>query len=156
MQTLRGVMVSVPHEATIRGAGWGYFEPVQTIDVGKTKRYSSPMRVGIRSVGVLVVLACSAPAGINWRTVWLEPNPLVFSAPGFSISYVVYGIDGMDDVHHDLTRNPSLKVTSSDETIVAVDQTSARVIAKAAGRAEIRVAFSECTSIINATVPPAR
>jgi hypothetical protein len=110
------------------------------------------MRIGIRSVGVFVFLICSAPAGINWRTVWLEPNPLIFPAAGSSISYIVYGIDGMDDVHHDLTRNPSLKVTSSDESIVVVDQASAKLVAKAPGRAEIRVSFSECTSIIKATV----
>jgi len=110
------------------------------------------MRFGIRAVVLVVALTVAAPAGINWRTVWLEPNPLGFAAPGASISYVVYGIDGMDDAHHDLTHNPSLKVTSSDDSIVAVDQASAKLVAKTPGHAEIRVSFSECTSINKATV----
>jgi hypothetical protein len=123
-----------------------------TIDLDHIEMYSSPMQFWIRAVAVLVLLVGSAPAGINWRSVWLEPNPLDFPAPAASIAYVVYGIDGMDEAHLDLTRIPSLKVTSSDESIVVVDQTSARLIAKAAGRAEIRVSFSECPSINKATV----
>lgn len=82
----------------------------------------------------------------------MEPNPLNFPSPGSSISYVVKGIDGGSDAQDDLTHNRYLKVTSSDDRIVAVDQASARLIAKAAGRAEIRVSFSECTSINLATV----
>jgi len=86
------------------------------------------------------------PAGINWKTVWLEPNPIVLTSPGSSMEYTVKGIDG-DDHRVDVTHHPHLKVSSSDESIISVDQDSARLIAKAAGRVEIRVSFSECTSI---------
>jgi hypothetical protein len=110
------------------------------------------MSIGIRVAAVLTFLAFSMPAGINWRTVWMEPNPVILQSPGSSISYVVKGIDGMDDVQHDLTHNPYLKVASSDENIIAVDQESAQLIGKAVGHAEIRVSFSECTSINLAAV----
>jgi hypothetical protein len=90
-------------------------------------------------------------AGINWKTVWLEPNPIILDSPGSFLAYTVKGIDGGDH-RADLTHNHYLKVTSSDETIVSVDQQSARLIAKKAGRVEIRISFSECTSINRATV----
>src|SRR5947209_14420813 len=105
------------------------------------------MGVSIRVAAVLTCLAFSTPAGINWRTVWLEPNPVILESPGSSISYVVKGINGAEDVQYDLTHNPYLKVVSSDENIVAVDQESAQLIGKAVGHAEIRVSLSECTSI---------
>ena len=93
----------------------------------------------------------AVPAGINWKTVWLEPNPIVLDSPGSSLEYIVKGIDGGDH-QADLTHNHYLKITSSDESIVSVDQESARLIAKRAGRVEIRISFSECTSINAATV----
>src|SRR5204863_7031798 len=105
-----------------------------------------------RVAAVLTLFAFSMPAGMNWKTVSLEPNPVILQSPGSSISYVVKGIYGMNDVQYDLTHNPYLKITSSDEKIIAVDQDSARLIAKAVGHAEIRVSFSECTSINLATV----
>jgi hypothetical protein len=110
------------------------------------------MSISIRVAAVLTFLAFSMPAGINWRTVWLEPNPVILQSPGSSIPYIVKGINGAEDAQFDLTHNPYLKVVSSDETIVAVDQESAQFIGKAVGHAEIRVSFSECTSINLATV----
>jgi hypothetical protein len=105
----------------------------------------------IRLVAVLGALAVSTPAGINWRTVWLEPNPVNIQQ-GSSISYVVKGINGMNDAQWDLTHNQYLKISSSDENIVAVDREGGRLVGKAVGRVEIRVSFSECTSLITATV----
>jgi hypothetical protein len=110
------------------------------------------MRISIRVAAVLTFLAFSMPAGINWRTVWMEPNPVILQSPGSSIAYVVKGINGAEDVQYNLTHNLALKVVSSDEKIVAVDQEAARLIGKTAGHAEIRVSFSECTSINLATV----
>lgn len=99
----------------------------------------------------LAMLASALPAGTNWRTVWLEPNP-VLVAPGESKPYAVKGIPGRSvpgrtDVIADLTHSPYLRVESSDENIIAVDRTGARLIGKAEGHAEIRVSFAECTSI---------
>jgi hypothetical protein len=105
----------------------------------------------IRIAVVLAVLISSSSAGINWRTVWLEPNPVIVRL-GSSVSYVVRGIHGGSDENVDLTHNPYLKITSSDEAIVAVDREHARLIGKTLGRVEIRVSFSECTSLITATV----
>lgn len=103
-----------------------------------------------RLIVALGTLALSTSAGINWKTVWLEPNPVSLH-PGTSMSYVVKGIDGRDNLA-DLTHNPYLKITSSDENIIAVDRDGGRLIGKAAGRVEIRVSFSECTSLITGTV----
>jgi hypothetical protein len=110
------------------------------------------MSIAIRVAAVLTLFVFSMPAGINWRTVWLEPNPVILESPGSSISYIVKGIDGMSDVPHDLTHNHYLKVVSSDENIIAVDLDSARLVGEAVGHAEIRVSFGECTSINLATV----
>ena len=105
----------------------------------------------IRIAVVLAALISSSSAGINWRTVWLEPNP-VNIPQGLSVPYIVKGINGMNDDQWNLTHNPYLKITSSDEAIVGVDREHARLIGKTLGRVEIRVAFSECTSLITATV----
>ena len=105
----------------------------------------------VRIAIMLVALISSSSAGINWRTVWLEPNPVNVRL-GSSLPYVVRGIHGGSEEHVDLTHNPSLKITSSNETIVAVDREHARLIGKTLGRVEIRVSFSECTSLITATV----
>jgi hypothetical protein len=83
--------------------------------------------------------------------VWLEPNPVNVRL-GSSIPYVVRGIHGQIDDHVDLTHNPYLKITSSDDNILAVDHEHARLIGKTLGRVEIRVSFGECTSLITATV----
>jgi hypothetical protein len=104
-----------------------------------------------RLIVILGAFALSTPAGINWRTVWLEPNP-VNLRPGSSLDYVVRGIHGGSDEHVDLTYNPYLKITSSDESIVAVDRAGGRLLGNTVGRVEIRVSFSECTSLITATV----
>src|SRR5579863_8053083 len=109
------------------------------------------MRSLIRALVVLGIFTLVVPAGINWKTVWLEPNPIILDSPGSSLGYVVKGIDGGDQ-RADLTHNHYLKVTSSDESIISVDQESARLIAKRVGRAEIRISFRECTSLNLAAV----
>jgi hypothetical protein len=105
----------------------------------------------IRLLVAIGALALSTSSGVNWKTVWLEPNPISLNSPGSSVSYVVKGINGAD-IEADRTHNPDLKITSSDENVVAVDQASARLTGKAVGRAEIRISFSECASLITATV----
>jgi len=135
---------------------WGA-EPVDTGHLNYARRKSpltppisesilGSMKTLLRLIGVFGMLALSMPAGINWRAVWLEPNPILIHS-GSSAVYVVKGIHGGSEDHVDLTLNPYLSVTSSDESIVAVDPGSARLIGKSVGRAEIRVSFGECTSI---------
>jgi hypothetical protein len=109
------------------------------------------MRALIRFASVFGAMALAGSGGINWKTVWLEPNPVILQAPGSFTPYVVKGIDGGDH-KADLTHNPYLKISSSDEAIVSIDPESARFIAKTPGRVEIRISFSECTSLITATV----
>jgi len=109
------------------------------------------MRTLMRMAVVFGIFTFAVPAGINWKTVWLEPNPIILNSPASSIQYIVRGIDGADH-QFDLTHHRFLKVTSSDENVIAVDQESARLVGKAVGRVEIRVSFSECTSINVATV----
>jgi hypothetical protein len=48
--------------------------------------------------------------------------------------------------------NQYLKITSSDDSIVAVDRAGGRLLGKAVGSVEIRISFSECTNLITATV----
>src|SRR5580704_4761530 len=110
------------------------------------------MKTMARLICALIMLALSMPAGINWRAVWLEPNPIVLAGPGSSRTYVVKGIHGGSEDHVDLTHSQYLSVTSSDESVVAVDTGSARLIGKSVGQVEIRVSFSECTSITRAFV----
>jgi hypothetical protein len=105
----------------------------------------------IRAAFVFGIFTLVVPAGINWKTVWLEPTPIILQSPGSFVPYVVKGIDG-SDTKADLTHSPHLKISSSDENIVFVNRESARLIAKAPGQVEIRVSFSECTSLITATV----
>jgi hypothetical protein len=100
---------------------------------------------------VFAAVALSVSGGISWTKVWLEPNPVILGSPGSSVPYLVKGINGMD-MQADLTHSPYLKISSSDDAIVSVDPESARLIAKAPGRVEIRVSFSEATSLIPATV----
>jgi hypothetical protein len=102
-------------------------------------------------VTLWIVASFSMTGGINWKTVWLEPNPVGLPSPGSSISYIVKGIDGANNLA-DLTRNRYLSVTSSDQNIISIDQANATITGKAVGHVEIRISFSECTSIIQAWV----
>ena len=91
-------------------------------------------------------------AGINWKAVWLDsPYNPVHLKMGESRSYIVMGLNGMNTTA-DLTHSQYLTVVSSDPTILEVDQENARFIGKAPGHVEIRISFSEATSIVQANV----
>lgn len=90
-------------------------------------------------------------AGINWKAVWLEPRSPVILSVGETQPYTVMGLNGAD-VRADLTRSQYLKITSSDPGVVEVDQKNAVVIGKKPGQAEIRISFSEATSVVQAFV----
>jgi hypothetical protein len=124
---------------------------VTPIDLDLEQAYGWVVRTLIRTIFAFGTFVLTLPGGMNWKTVWLEPNPIILPSPGSYIEYVVKGIDGANN-QADLTHNRYLKITSSDESIIGVDQESARLVAKAVGRVEIRVSFSECTSINLAAV----
>jgi hypothetical protein len=91
-------------------------------------------------------------AGINWKAVWLDaPYNPVHLKIGESRSYTVMGLSGMNTTA-DLTHSQYLTVVSSDPTILEVDQENARFIGKTPGHVEIRISFSEATSIVKANV----
>ena len=90
--------------------------------------------------------------GINWKAVWLDApyNPGHLKV-GESSSYTVMGLSRMD-TKADLTHSQYLTVVSSDPAILEVDKENARFIGKAPGHVEIRISFSEATSIVKANV----
>jgi hypothetical protein len=91
-------------------------------------------------------------AGINWKAVWLDaPYNPVHLKVGESRSYTVMGLNGMD-TKADLTHSQYLTVVSSDPTILEVDKDTAQFIGKAPGHVEIRISFSQATSIVQANV----
>jgi hypothetical protein len=112
---------------------------------------SLPMKckVGLLALGLF---ASSAPGGINWKAVWLEQpgNPVVLE-PGAIQMFTVMGLNGAN-VTADLTRNQYLKLISLDPDVVEVDRTNTRLIGKSAGQTELRISFSEATSIVRVLV----
>src|SRR5260370_161144 len=102
----------------------------------------------------LVVLSfvTTVLAGIKWKAVWLQaPYNPVHLKIGESRSYTVMGLSGMD-TKADLTHSEWLTIVSSDPTILEIDKEKAQFIGKAPGHVEIRISFSEATSIVKATV----
>jgi hypothetical protein len=91
-------------------------------------------------------------AGINWKAVWLDaPYNPVHLKTGESSLYIVMGLNGMG-TKADLTHSQYLTIVSSDATILEIDKENARFIGKAPGHVEIRISFSEATSIVQAVV----
>ena len=102
----------------------------------------------------LVVLSfvSTVLAGINWKAVWLEaPYNPVHIKTGESRSYTVMGLNGMNTTA-DLTHSQWLTIVSSDPTILEIDREKAQFIGKAPGHVEIRISFSEATSLVKAIV----
>src|SRR5438046_2017797 len=91
-------------------------------------------------------------AGINWKAVWLDsPYNPVHLKVGESRSFTVMGLSGMD-MKADLTHSQYLTIISSDPNVLEIDKENARFIGKTPGHVEIRISFSEATSIVQATV----
>ena len=102
----------------------------------------------------LVVLSfvSTVLAGINWKAVWLEaPYNPVHLKIGESRSYTVMGLNGMNTTA-DLTHSQYLTIISSDPNVLEIDKENARFIGKTPGHVEIRISFSEATSIVQANV----
>jgi hypothetical protein len=92
-----------------------------------------------------------AYGGINWKAVWIEPyNPIALS-PGTTQAYTVKGLNGAN-LTADLTSSPYLKVISYDPDIVQVDREHALLIGKGVGETELRISFSEATSLVRVYV----
>ena len=101
---------------------------------------------------MMLSLASATLAGINWKAVWLEaPYNPVHLKIGESRSYTVMGLNGMNTTA-DLTHSPYFTIISSDPKILEIDKEKAQFIGKAPGHVEIRISFSEATSIVKATV----
>jgi hypothetical protein len=100
----------------------------------------------------IALFASGAAGGINWKAVWLEKigNPILLET-GASRTYVAMGLNGAD-VKADLTRSPYLKVAPLNPDVVEVDASNARIVGKSVGETELRVSFSEATSIVKVFV----
>jgi hypothetical protein len=101
---------------------------------------------------VMLSFVSATFAGINWKAVWLDsPYNPVHLKMGESRPYIVMGLSGMD-TKADLTHSQYLTVVSSDPAILEVDKENTRFIGKAPGHVEIRISFSQATSIVQAVV----
>lgn len=98
-----------------------------------------------------VSYATIAIAGINWKAVWIEPYNPVLLMPGGVQTYKIMGLNGAD-VKAELTLSPYLKIVSLDPDIVQVDQMNAHLIGKHTGETELKISFSEATSLIKVYV----
>lgn len=96
-----------------------------------------------------------AIAGINWKSVWLEPRTPVVLTVGEAKPYTVIGLNGAD-VKADLTKSPYLKITSSDAEILDVNPQTGTFVGKKPGHVDIRIAFSEATEMVPAFVRPSK
>jgi len=94
-------------------------------------------------------------AGINWKSVWLEPRiPVVLITVGETKPFTVMGLNGAD-VKADLTKSQYLKITSSDTSILEIDPANGAFIGRKPGHVDIRISFSEASEMIPAFVRPA-
>jgi hypothetical protein len=105
------------------------------------------------SVAIVTLLfADAALAGINWKSVCLDsPSQPVHLKIGESQRYKIVGLDGAD-TKADLTLSPYLVIASSDPNLLEVDRKNARFIGRAGGHVEIRIRFSEATTVVKAIV----
>lgn len=105
--------------------------------------------IGLVTLGLC---ASSVLAGINWKAVWLDKpyNPVSLES-GAVQKYTVMGLNGANATA-DLTRSPYLKVISLDPDVVEVDRVNAQFIGKSVGETELRISFSEATSIVKVFV----
>ena len=96
-----------------------------------------------------------AVAGINWKSVWLEPRTSVVVTVGEAKPYTVIGRNGAD-VKADLTKSPYLTITSSDTEVLEVNPQTGAFVGKKPGHVDIRIAFSDATEMVPAFVRPSK
>jgi len=105
----------------------------------------------LRIAWISLLFSGTAIAGINWKSVWLEPSTVVVLTAGEAKPYTVMGRDGAD-VKADLTKSPYLKMTSSDTEILEIDRETGTFVGKKPGHVDIRISFSEATEMVPAFV----
>ncbi len=109
----------------------------------------------LRLASFCLLFSGVAVAGINWKSVWLEPRtPVVLITVGETKPFTVMGLNGAD-VKADLTKSQYLKITSSDTSILEIDQASGTFIGRKPGHVDIRISFSEASDMVPAFVRPA-
>jgi hypothetical protein len=112
-------------------------------------------RSGLLRLLVLSVLLAAggimAPAGINWLSVWLEPNTQVVLTVGETQPYAVWGLDGMK-VRSNLTQSQYLKISSSNPDVIEIDRKNGTFIGKKPGHSIIRFSFSEASNVAQGVV----
>ena len=105
----------------------------------------------LRLVCTSFLLTSAAAAGINWKSVWLEPRIPVVVTAGETKPYTVMGLNGAD-ITADLTKSPYLKISSTDPDVLAIDPVKGLFIGKKAGHADVRIQFSEVSALVSAFV----
>jgi hypothetical protein len=110
------------------------------------------MKSRLPILGTMVVLFIAvAVAGINWKSVWLEPRTPVVLTVGETQPYIIMGLNGAD-VKADLTKSQYLKISSPNPDVLEIDQKNAVFIGKKPGHSVIRFSFSEASNGVQATV----
>jgi len=109
--------------------------------------------MSLRSITAALLFLGVAGAGINWKSVWLEPRTAVVLAPGETKPFTAMGRNG-EDAKADLTRSPDLSITSSDPAVLEVDRVNARFTGKRPGHANIRLSFNDAAETVPAFVRP--
>lgn len=104
-----------------------------------------------RLVCVPLLFTGIAAAGINWKSVWLEPRAPIVLTAGEAKPYTVMGRSGAD-TKSDLTKSENLKITSSDPGVLEIDRENGRFVAGKPGHADIRISFGEASEMVPAFV----
>src|SRR5579872_3301228 len=106
--------------------------------------------MSLQRLGVISLLFSGvAVAGINWKSVWLEPRTPVVLTAGEAKPYTAMGLSGAD-TKADLTKSPYLNITSSVPSVLEIDREHGLLIGKKPGHVHIRVSFSEATEVVSA------
>ena len=104
-----------------------------------------------RLSSVVVLFIAVAVAGINWKSVWLEPRTPVVLTVGEMQPYIIVGLNGAD-VKADLTKSPYLRITTSDAGVLDIDREKGVFIGKKPGHVDIQISFSEAWEMVPAFV----
>ena len=109
------------------------------------------MRTSLQRLVCAAALAAVAGAGINWKSIWLEPRTHLVLTVGATRPYTVMGRNGAD-VKVDLTKSQDLTMTSSDPGVLDFDRKTGIMTAKKRGHAHVEFAFSEAFDMVPAYV----
>jgi hypothetical protein len=111
------------------------------------------MWTSLQRLGCAAAIAAGASAGINWKSIWLEPRTHLVLTVGATQPFTVMGRNGAD-VKVDLTQSQELTMTSSDPDVLDIDRKTGMLTAKKRGHAHVEFAFSEVGEMLPAYVRP--